>query len=217
MRSRKRKNDNQSQTQGVITLHHMTDRTGSFPQDVGAAYTLDVAASKFTLQAFAGGLLSAFGHNPVIAIPDFAGDVHLGAGGIEQATLQMTINTTSLKVVSDMPDTDRVEVERVMQQQVLESEWYPEITYECSRISASQTGQDQYWVALNGDLTLHGVTRGQTVSARVSMNGDNLRASGSFSLLQRDYEIKLVSFAGGTLKVKDELKCSFEIVAKKRG
>jgi hypothetical protein len=43
--------------------------------------------------------------------------------------------------------------------------------------------------------------------------GTFLRASGDFSLNQTDYGIKLVSVAGGALKLKDELKFSFEIVA----
>ena len=33
------------------------------------------------------------------------------------------------------------------------------------------------------------------------------------SLKQTDYKIKLVSVAGGTLKLKDELKFSFDIAA----
>ena len=64
--------------------------------------------------------------------------------------------------------------------------------------SASKTGDGQYWVALNGELTLHGVTRTQPVSARVWLNGDTLRAAGDFSLRQSDYEIRPVSAAGGT-------------------
>ncbi len=46
--------------------------------------------------------------------------------------------------------------------------------------------------------------------------GDMLRASGEFSLLQSDYGIPLVSVAGGALKVKDELKFTFDIVARKQ-
>jgi hypothetical protein len=43
-----------------------------------------------------------------------------------------------------------------------------------------------------------------------------LRASGDFALDQTDYNIKLVSVAGGALKLKDELKFSFEILARKQ-
>ena len=42
-----------------------------------------------------------------------------------------------------------------------------------------------------------------------------LRANGEFSVRQTDYGIKPVSVAGGALKLKDELKCSFDIVARK--
>jgi hypothetical protein len=43
-----------------------------------------------------------------------------------------------------------------------------------------------------------------------------LRASGEFLLSQSSYGIKPVSVAGGALKLKDELKFSFEIVARKQ-
>ena len=39
--------------------------------------------------------------------------------------------------------------------------------------------------------------------------------SGGFSLRQSDYNIKPVSVAGRALKLKDELKLAFEIVARK--
>ena len=39
------------------------------------------------------------------------------------------------------------------------------------------------------------------------------RAQGAFSLKQSDYGIKPVSVAGGTIKVKDELRFTLDIVA----
>jgi hypothetical protein len=46
---------------------------------------------------------------------------------------------------------------------------------------------------------------------RSDLSGESLRAQGDFSLKQTDYNIKLVSVVGGTLKVKNELKFSFDI------
>ena len=43
-----------------------------------------------------------------------------------------------------------------------------------------------------------------------------LRAFGEFSLRQSDYGIKPVSAVGGGLKVKDEVKFTFDIVARKQ-
>ena len=197
-------------------MHQMTNTIGPNPREVTVRYVIDSTVSRFTVQAFAGGLFSALGHNPVIAISDFSGEAQVSTD-LEHSSLTATVEASSLRVASDMRDKDRLEVERMMHERVLESASYPEIVYNCARISASKTSEAQYWVALNGDLTLHGVTRGLTIQARVTVSEENLNASGNFSLRQSDYEIELVSVAGGTLKVKDELKLSFEIVAKRQG
>lgn len=47
--------------------------------------------------------------------------------------------------------------------------------------------------------------------------GESLRAHGEFPLRQTEYGIKPVSAAGGTIKLKDELKFTFDIVARPEG
>jgi polyisoprenoid-binding protein YceI len=186
------------------------------PEGATVRYIIDSKGSIFTVRAFAAGLLSAFAYNPTIAIPDFEGEVSLNPDALEQSSLQIVIHPSALTVTDDISEKDREEINRKMQDEVLESQSFPDIEYECSRVSASQTGGGQYWVALNGDLSLHGVKRSQPVSARVSVNGNTLRAMGEFSIRQSDYEIRPVSAAGGTIKLKDELKLSFDISARKQ-
>ena len=43
-----------------------------------------------------------------------------------------------------------------------------------------------------------------------------MRASGEFSVRQSDYEIAPITAAAGAIKVKDEVKCTFDIVARKQ-
>jgi hypothetical protein len=43
-----------------------------------------------------------------------------------------------------------------------------------------------------------------------------LRISGNFPLSQSEYGIKPFSAAGGTLRLKDEVKFSFELVARQQ-
>lgn len=179
-------------------------------------YVTDLRASQFTLQVFAAGMLSSFGHNPNIAIRDFSGEAEVDPADPQQSTLKLTIKADSLSVRDEISDKDRKEIERMMQQDVLETSSYPEIVYECSNFSANKSGEGQYSVTLNGELTMHGVTRYQSVPARVTLTRDSLRAFGSFTLMQTDYDLKLVSVAGGALKVKDELKFSFNILARKK-
>jgi polyisoprenoid-binding protein YceI len=103
-------------------------------------------------------------------------------------------------------------MERVMRDDVLEVSRYPEIIFEGAAVSASANGR----VEIDGTLSLHGVTRRERVTAQLALTGDILRAFGDFAIRQTDYRIKLASVAGGALKLKDELKFNFDILARKR-
>jgi polyisoprenoid-binding protein YceI len=186
------------------------------PEDATVRYSIETRGSTFTVRAFATGLLSSFGHSPTIAVPDFDGEISLNPDAVEKSFLRLTIRSASLNVTDDISEKDREEINRRMHQEVLEADSFPQIVYECSRASASKVGESQYWMALNGELTLHGITRGQPVSARVLVNGDTLRATGEISLRQSDYRIQPVSAAAGTIRLKDEIKLSFDISARKQ-
>jgi polyisoprenoid-binding protein YceI len=181
-------------------------------QTTAPEYIIGAGVSRFTVRGFAGGLLSAMGHNPVIAIRGFSGEVRGDPAVPEQASLHMKIQTASLSVENDMSDKDRREMARVMQEEVLEVTRYPEIEFQSTAISSQGNGR----IAIDGNLTLHGVTRPHRMAAQLSLIGPTLRAFGDFSVRQTDYRIKLASVAGGALKLKDELKITFDIVAQAR-
>jgi polyisoprenoid-binding protein YceI len=178
-------------------------------------YTIDPTASRFTVRAFAAGLLSGFGHNPVIAIRDFSGEVNFAPDDLTKSSVGTTIKTDSFEVQNDVSEKDRREIIRTMNDQVLEVERFPEIAFESRQVSGMPLGESLYVLKIAGDLFLHGVTRRQSVSANVAPADDKLRAYGEFSIKQSDFKIKLVSVAGGALKVKDELKLTFDITAQK--
>jgi polyisoprenoid-binding protein YceI len=184
--------------------------------EASVLYVNDARASQFTVQVFAGGVLSAFGHSPTIAIRDFSAEIQLNPAEVRHSSVKLTIKAGSLSVRDDISDKDRREIEGTMQRDVLETSSYPEIIYDCSNLYATSSGDGQYSVTLNGDLTLHGVTRAQPVSLRVHSTEDTLRAFGNFTILQTDYQIQPVTIAGGVLKVKDELKFSFNILARRK-
>jgi polyisoprenoid-binding protein YceI len=181
-------------------------------------YRLVADQSTFTVQAFAEGLFSAFGHDPVIAIRDFTGEAMFVPGTFESASLKITINAKSLALSNDVKEKDRLEIERTMRDEVLEVEKYTEIVFSSTNISASRLAEGRYRARIIGDLTLHGVTQKNLwISAEATVTGDSLRAQGEFSLKQTDFGIKPFSAAGGTIKLKNELKFSFYIVAQKKG
>src|SRR5271154_6961111 len=179
-------------------------------------YMIYGRTSRITVRATPTGRLAAMGHNPTINMRDFSGEMTFEPEKLEAGSFRLVIKTSSLGVQDDISDKDRREIERLMNQEVLETAKFSEILYDAPSISVTKMTDMLYSAAINGDLTLHGVTRKQPITARVAMFGSMLRASGDFTLDQTDYDIKLVSVAGGALKLKDELKFSFEIVARKQ-
>lgn len=179
-------------------------------------YRIDSRASRFTVKVSAAGLLAAMGHNPTIALRDSEGEASFVPATLDRASVRVTFQPDSFEVTDDISQKDRLEIEKAMKQDVLETSRYPQISFESTGVSPTNIGNERYAVSVAGNLNLHGMTRPQTIVCQVSVMGETLRASGEFSIRQTNYGIKLVSVAGGTLKVKDELKCSFEIVARRQ-
>lgn len=178
-------------------------------------YEIKARDSRFTVQAFAEGLFSAFGHNPKLNAREISGEVHLDRADLAQSTLNLSVKADSLKVADDVSEKDRKEIERMMKEDVLESSRFPDITFRSKSVSANRIYEGFYRVKISGELTLHGVTREHLIDSQVRLMENSLRAEGESTLRQSDYGIKRVSVAGGTLKVKDEVKLSFLIVAGK--
>jgi polyisoprenoid-binding protein YceI len=187
----------------------------SAQQQVGH-YILDKGASRFTVRAFASGMLSALGHNPEIAIRDFSGEANFDPAVPGEAAMKIMIRADSLEVMDEIKSKDRKEIESTMNRNMLESSRYPEIHFESTQATSNELGGGRYRIAMSGNLSLRGATRSLPLTVQISVIGDMLRANGEFSILQSDYGIPPVRVAGGALKLKDELKFAFDIVARKQ-
>jgi polyisoprenoid-binding protein YceI len=178
-------------------------------------YEIDTRASQFTVQAFASGLIAAVAHSPKIAIRDWTGVIQVPSPTLEDASVQVRVKAASLEVLDELSDADRREIHRIMNKEVLETAEFPEIVYESTQVKPEQLKDDLYRVHVSGRLSLHGISNEHAFGAQVAIWVDSARAYGAFTLRQTDYNIRIASIAGGTLKLQDELKFSFYVVARK--
>jgi hypothetical protein len=72
-------------------------------------------------------------------------------------------------------------------------------------------------VRITGRMMLHGIDRMQQIDARLTLYSDGVRLAGEFALPQSEYQLRPVVALGGTIKLKDALKVSFDLVAWKEG
>lgn len=185
------------------------------PSSGSIRYVIDTRASQFTVQAFASGLIAAVAHSPKIAIREWSGEIKM-ASDMGIGSLRIQVRAASFEVLDELRDTDRREIHRVMNQEVLETARFPEILYESSEIKAEKLREDLYRINIGGRLSLHGISNSHTFVAQAALGVDTARAYGDFTLRQTDYDIRIASIAGGTLKLQDELKFSFYVVARRQ-
>lgn len=179
-------------------------------------YLVDTRASQFTVQAFASGLVAVIAHSPKIAIREWTGEVMVSSPNLENSTLKVRIEAASLEVLDELRDSDRKEIHRVMKQDVLETSRFPQVSFESTDVKAEKVRDDLYKIKVRGRLSLHGVTNEHSFNAQVSMADDSSRAYGEFTVRQSGYDLRIASIAGGTLKLQDDLKFSFYVLARKQ-
>jgi polyisoprenoid-binding protein YceI len=177
-----------------------------------SSYKLAQTDSEFRVQAFATGLLSVFAHSPTFAARDFKGVFRVDEGGPGHMSLDLEVRADSLALLDQVPLADRRDIEGRMRSETLEVFAYPEIRYQAQDISFSADGPGRYRLRMNGQLSLHGVTRIHPMEAELRLYNDRLRLLGESKLLMSDYHIKPVKALGGTIRLKDELRISFELL-----
>jgi polyisoprenoid-binding protein YceI len=177
-------------------------------------YLLDQSASVFTVRVIPTGMLASFGHSPTLAIRGLSGEARFSPDRPDDASLALRVRADSLEVIDDIKSSDRREIEETTKQSVLQTDKYPEIAFESTRVAVKQVSQGRYQANIDGNLALHGVTQAVSVPSQVVVSGDTLRASGEFTISQKQFEIKPVKVAAGALTLKDELKFKFDIVAR---
>jgi polyisoprenoid-binding protein YceI len=179
-------------------------------------YVLDSGLSRFTAKAFATGLLASMGHNPSFAIRQFVGEAKFRADAPEESSVRIVVQSGTLELSDQVSEKDRREIERTTRNEVLDVSRFPEIVFEASNPSMSKGGEGYYWANLTGKLTIRGITQPQQITAQISVTDSQLRANGELTVRQSSFGIKPVSVAGGTLKIKDDVKVTFDFIARKK-
>ena len=209
---------------GLITLS--TGPLGQTKNVGGAAFEVSTAEtlasfeiiperSKFMVKASRGGLLWFKGHDHHIAVRDFDGRAELVLDLLEPSSLELSVRAASLEETSDdFTPQQKAIINKELKEIVLESDKFPEIKFKSTKVSGT-VNNGRFEVIVGGDITLHGVTRRIDIPAMVSLEGDTLRAVGKFSLNRSDFDVKATSAFHGLVRVKNELKFRFDIVAER--
>jgi polyisoprenoid-binding protein YceI len=166
---------------------------------LAAQKEIDPTQSTLTIHVGKTGLFSAAGHEHIVSAPVAKGTIDDGPA----PHVSFQVESARLTV---LPEDHQSEVQRTMQEQVLESARYPEIQFSSDRVQSSANNE---W-NVSGQLTLHNVTKPVQLHVQLFEG----KYVGTTTIKQTDFGIQPVSAGGGTVKVKDELKIDFSIKTK---
>lgn len=180
--------------------------------DAGAPIAIQPGTSRLLVKTFAGGPLAAFGHDLTFVVPIRSGELRFDADQL-RGSVGVRILADAIALQGGKSEKDRRDIERTLKDRVLEVMKFREITFESRevRVRRANAGYD---ADVAGSLTLHGVTRPLDLKAKLTRTGPLVRAFGDFALRLSDFAIEQVTVAGGALKVKDEIKATFDITAR---
>jgi polyisoprenoid-binding protein YceI len=177
-------------------------------------YNLDASQSKFMAHANAGGLFWFKGHNHHLAASEFTGEVQLTPDTITPASLRLVVKAASLhETGADFTEPQKQIINKELRDIVLHPDKYPDIVFQSTNVTLKTPATaGRYEVKIDGDLTLHGVTKRITIPAVVTLDGNNLRAVGEFSIDRDNYGVKATSAFHGFVRVKNGIRFEFDIV-----
>jgi polyisoprenoid-binding protein YceI len=179
-------------------------------------FQIDKAVSRFTVQAFATGLLSSFGHSPTIAIRDYDAEIQCIPDTYDKAYVRVTVQTSEMEILDEMKRDDRARMEQEMYDKVLDVRHFPTALFESNQITIQKLAPNALKADVHGELSFHGATQPLPLQVNVAVIGTTLRISGSFALRQSDYGIRPVSVAAGALRLKDDLKFAFDLLVRRQ-
>ena len=179
-------------------------------------YILNPSQSKFMAHANRSGLLWFKGHSHHLAASEFSGEVEITPDTIVPASLRLVVKAASLhETGADFTEPQKQIINKELREIVLHPDQYPDITFQSTNATAKSSGAGRYDVKIDGNLTLHGVTKRITIPAVVTLNGNDLRAVGEFSIERDDFKVKATSAFHGMVRVSNKVKFEFDIVGRR--
>lgn len=160
------------------------------------------------------GLFGRMGHRHTIRAQQFTGTMEWDPALPEGAHIDLVIDAKSLKVTDDDLDPgDVAKVQHDMETKVLEVEKHPEIRFLSNGVKVRESSEGKWSLDVSGTLALHGVSQAAVIPLTLEMHNNLLDLKGETMVRQKDYEIDPVSVGMGAVKVKNEVKITFHLVA----
>jgi len=184
-------------------------------KDKPRIYTIDLSQSRVTATLTQEGFIARRYPTHRVEVKNFSGKIEVSERDETRITVEVEAETKSLTNVDEgMSEFERREFHNVLNNSVLESDKFPKIKFVSVSASDARKSGETRAFTLDGDLTLRDATKRVSFPVTVTISKDQLRATGDAELKQTDFGITPYSGKLGMIRIGDEVKINFAIVAK---
>ena len=131
------------------------------------------------------------------------------------SVLNTQTGTLQFSLLNNAFHFPKAKMEADFNEDYMESDKYPRSTFKGTITNLSDVNFNKdgtYAVNVNGDLTIHGVTKSISAPGTITIKNGNVSATSSFKVLVRDYRIKIPSIVSNKIGESIEIKvaCNYQ-------
>ena len=197
---------------------------GLAAQEAGERYVVDPAQSDLHWLVYKAGALARFGHNHTVAVGDLSGNVMVNRGDLAKSQLELQFSVANLVVddpklrstlgeeFASVPKEDDIAGTKrnMLSERVLDGEKYPQI-----RITGTGPMMAGGMQELAVKVEMLGRVIDLEVPTTVTVDGDQLRATGEFELNHADLGMQPFTALAGALQVGEKLSFTYDVTARR--
>jgi len=163
---------------------------------------------RLTISTFKAGMGAKVGHDLVLEARRWNGTVEVNADNPTASSVEVTIDARSFEIVSAtggvkaLSDKDSADIAKNMNDKVLQTGKFPDITFRSTQVSPT---------AIQGDLTIVGNTQPVSLQLSTQDGAGDTTMTGRATVTQTKFGIKPFSAMMGALKVKDDVDMQVEL------
>jgi polyisoprenoid-binding protein YceI len=184
-------------------------------KDKTRTYTIDLSQSRVTATLTQEGFIARRYPTHRVEVKNFSGKMDVSERDETRIAVEVEAESKSLTNADEgMSEFERREFHNVLNNLALESDKFPRIKFVSTSVSDARKSGETRTFTLNGDLTMRDVTKRVSFPVTVTIAKDQLRGTGEAKLKQTDFGITPYSGKLGLIRIGDEVKIDFAIVAK---
>ena len=180
----------------------------------GGRHCVEPGKGQFLILVGSAGLLGVFGHDHTIEAKEITGCADVNEADLTRSSVELTFAANKITVLDPKENPkDRTQVQQTMETDVLRVREFPSIRFHSTAVRRDQNKTNG--LVVQGQLTIRDRTQPVAIPLEVA-RGENglIRVKGEYSFRQTAFGIEPVKVAGGTVRVKDELKVRFDLFLK---